>query len=100
VIGEPAAGGGAVVSIPADQLANVGPVLLLDVGVVVLLVGTAAGELDLLGAAVADQVVVEELAAVVGVDAAEAEGQALAHVLEGGDDPSLALAGHPSGFGP
>src|SRR5437016_5082096 len=35
-----------------EELADVRPVLLFDVGVVVLLVGPAAGELDLLGLAV------------------------------------------------
>jgi len=40
--------------------AYVGPVLLLDVGVVVLLVGSSAGELDLVFLAVAHQVVVDE----------------------------------------
>ena len=50
---EQADGGWAVVAVPANQLADVGPVLLLDVGVIVLLVGAAASELDLPGAAVA-----------------------------------------------
>src|SRR5262249_23257243 len=43
---------GGVVADVAEELADVGPVLLLDVDVVVLLVRPAAGELDLLGLAV------------------------------------------------
>jgi hypothetical protein len=41
--------GEAVVAHVAQELADVGPVLLLDVGVVVLLVGPPARELNLLG---------------------------------------------------
>jgi hypothetical protein len=36
-----------VVAVPADELADMGPVLLFDMGVVVLLVGPAPGEADL-----------------------------------------------------
>jgi len=46
----------------------VGPVLLLDMGVVVLLVGPPPGELDLLGLAVVPEMLVDELRAIVGVD--------------------------------
>jgi hypothetical protein len=38
-----------------------GPVLLLDVGVVILLVGTTTGELYVVALAVAVQMVVDEL---------------------------------------
>jgi len=54
-----------------------GPVLLLDVGIVVLFVGTRAGELDSAASWVllteGKKVVVDELAAVVGVDPLEGE---------------------------
>jgi hypothetical protein len=36
-----------VVEIPADEFANMGPVLLFDVGVVILLIRSASGERDL-----------------------------------------------------
>ncbi len=67
-----------------------GPVLLLDMGVVVLLVGPAPGEADLPRVAVAIEMMVDELAAVVGVDVQDLEGQNLAHLGEGLDDPNLA----------
>src|SRR5205814_2234506 len=44
---------------PSKKVVDVGPVLLLDVGVVVLLVGPAPGELDLLGLTVAIQMAVD-----------------------------------------
>jgi hypothetical protein len=68
----------------------VGPVLLLDVGVVILLVGAAPGELDALGLAVPVEMVVDELRAVVRVDPAEAEGQGAADRVQGRLDPRLA----------
>jgi hypothetical protein len=64
-----------VIAIPGHELADVGPVFLLDVGVVVLLVVAAAGELDAMGLAVMPQVVVDELAPIIGVDAAQGEAQ-------------------------
>src|SRR5262245_57804761 len=64
-------GGGSVVAHVPEQLADVGPVLLLDVGVVVLLVGAAAGELDLLGLTVVPQMLIDKLRAVIRVDPAE-----------------------------
>lgn len=45
----------------ADQAADVGPVLLLDVGTVVLVPGPAPSEGDLVGDAVVEQVSVDEL---------------------------------------
>ena len=53
------------VAVPADELADVGPVLLLDMGVVVLLLGPAPGEADLPIMAITVQIMVDELAAVV-----------------------------------
>src|SRR5262245_16215420 len=51
---------GVVAEIP-HELPHVGPVLLLDVGVVVLLVGRAARELDLVRLAVPEEMVIDEL---------------------------------------
>src|SRR6202162_6391211 len=72
-----------VVAHVAEELADVGSVFLLDVGVVVFLVGPAAGELDLLGLAVVPEMLVDELRAVVGVDAPQGKGQGLAELREG-----------------
>src|SRR6266403_4966196 len=71
-----------VIAYVPEELADVRPVLLFDVGVVVLLIGAAAGELDLLGLAVLPEMLVDELRAVVRVDAAQPEGQAGAELLE------------------
>jgi hypothetical protein len=57
----------------AQQLAHVGPVLLLDMRVVVLRVRPSPRELNLVGAAVAHQVRVDEFGAVVRVNAAQRE---------------------------
>jgi hypothetical protein len=66
-----------VVPVVAHELADVGPVLLLDVGVVVLLVGSPPRELNGVGLAVPVEGIVDELAPVVGVNAPEREGQPL-----------------------
>ena len=60
---------GRVVPDVPHELSDVGPVLLFDVGVVVFLVGPAPRELDPVVLAVADEVGVDELRAIVGVDA-------------------------------
>jgi len=92
-----------IVAVPAQELAHMGPVLLLDVGIVVLLIGAAAGELDGGGLlAVLDQMVVEELAAVIGVQGAQGERQNVANFLKSvenpGFSPSLDSPGlHPGG---
>ena len=66
-----------VVAIPAHKLSDMGPVFLLDVGVVVFFVGSRAGELDSTASwallTESKKVVVDELAAVVRVDPLERE---------------------------
>ena len=64
---------GGVVAVVAGGLADFGPVLLLDVGLVVLVVGSAAGEGDVPVGAPGAEVVVDELAAVVRVDSEDRE---------------------------
>ena len=85
-------GGLGSVAIIADERADDGAVLLLDMGTVVLLVGAAAGEGDALALAPGIQVVVDELGAVVAVQAAQGHRQTLADVVDGGADSFLALA--------
>jgi hypothetical protein len=65
---------------------------LFDVGVVVFLVGPAAGELNGVGPAVIVEMAVDELRAVIGVDAAQAEGQGLLQLDERRLDAALMLA--------
>ena len=74
-------GSGVIPHIP-HQFADMRPVLLLDVRVVVLLVRSPARELDLVGPAVLMQVRVDEFRAVVGVDATERERQGRAPLGE------------------
>jgi len=98
VAGRPSLRG--IVAQVAEQSADVGPVLLLDVSVVVLFVGTAARELDVMRLAVAPEMRMEELAAVVGVDAAQRERQRPAHLVESVADRLLALAEQGSRLSP
>ena len=58
-------GGRGVVAVVANEFAHVGPVLLLDVGAVVAVAGAGPGEGDLVGHAVVEQVVIDELGPVV-----------------------------------
>ena len=76
------------------------PVLLLDVAAVVLVARTRAGEGDLVLTAPVEQVEVDELRAVVGVDAADREGHHRSDVVEGGHDPFERLAGQAAVLGP
>jgi hypothetical protein len=78
----------------------VGPVFLLDVGIVVLLVGTAAGELNPMGLAVAKEVAVDELDTVIGVQALQREGQGRGDLLQGPVDAALALSQGCTSLGP
>ena len=63
----------------AEQLTDMGPILLLDMGLIVFLVGAAAGEADRVGSVcpVAPEVVVKKLGAVIDVEAQDGERQVL-----------------------
>ena len=69
---------GRLVAVVPDEPADDRPVLLLDVGLVVLPVRSAAGEGQLLPPTPAQQVVIQKLAAVVGVQPEQREGQPVA----------------------
>jgi len=87
-----------MVAVVADESTDHGPVFLLDVGVVVLPVGSGPGAGDALLLAVGVEVVVDELAAVVGVDTQEGEGKFLADVMDGATHSLLTLTQHaPAG---
>ncbi len=92
--------GGRVIPPVAHELADVRPVLLLDVGVVILLVRAPARELDLLGLTVPIEMVVDELGAVVRVDPPEAEGEDLSNLLQGRLDAGFAATEDGAGFHP
>ena len=86
----------------AQQLTRPHPVLLLDVGVVVAVIRARAGEGHGLLALVqvAQQVVVEELAAVVAVEAQQREGQPGLHRARGRQHARRALVPHGPALGP
>lgn len=68
------------------------PVALLDVGLVVLAVAAATGEGDLFSPSPLDEGVVDELRAVVGVQALEREREPSTDMVHGGAYPLLAPA--------
>ena len=76
-------GGLLLVALIAHQLPHDGPVLLLNMGLVVLLVGTRTGEDQLLLLAIAEQVAIDEAGVVVGVKAQKREGQQFLQFVEG-----------------
>ncbi len=78
------------VPVVADEAADDRPVFLLDVGLVVLAIRTAAGEGDVLLAAVAQELVVDEGVVIIRVQAAKRDWEAVADLLEGGEDGALA----------
>ena len=70
------------------------PVFLFYVGVIVFMIGTASGELD--GAVsvgkMSHQVVVEELGAVIAVEAEEGKGERLFDIFELFQNPGFSLS--------
>jgi len=89
-----------VIARPADRAPHHRPVPLLDVAVVVLAVGARAREADPPLAAVAQQVVVDERGAVVGVETEQRERQTALEQLERLKAPALHLVGHGPHLGP
>jgi len=83
--------GRGVVTVVADEFAHVGSVLLLDVGAIVAVAGAGAGESDLVGHAVVEQVVIDELGPVVGIDADDREREHPPDVHEGSNTHFSAL---------
>ena len=84
----------------AQQLPHVRPILLLDVRVIVLLVRAPASELDVMVRAIAAEMVIDELGAVVRIDPAQPKGHGLAQVLQAFLDVVLTLAHHRPRFHP
>ena len=86
----------------SEPLADVGPVLLFDMGVVLFVVGTAAGELDgffSLGE-VAVEVVVKEFGSVIAVEAEEGERERGFDIMDLFEDTGFPFAPYGSLFGP
>jgi len=89
-----------IVAVPTDEFADMGPVFLLDMGVVVFFVGPAAGEVDLAIRTVFFDMVVDELAAVVDVQPSEGKGEPQAHLFQSVHDASLSFPQNGPAFGP
>ena len=83
-------------AIIADELADDGAVLLLDVGAVVLLPGATAGKGDAVASAPIVEAVVDELRAVVAVETDEGNRQPLPDVMDRPAHAPLTFA--PDGF--
>jgi hypothetical protein len=67
----------------SEPLADMGPVFLFDMGVIVFVVGTASGELDGLFSLgkMSEEVVIEELGSVVTIEAKQGERQGCFDIL-------------------
>jgi hypothetical protein len=86
----------------SEPLADVGPVFLFDVSVVLFVVDAAAGELDGVGSLVevTEEVVVEEFGAVIAVEAEEGEREIGFDVMDLFEDAGFSFAPYGSLFGP
>ncbi len=82
-----------VQAVIANPLSYVSPVFLFDMGIVILVVGSASGKLDgaFPVAEVAYQMVIEELCSVVSVEAKDGKGQRFFHVLDLFEDTPFSL---------
>src|SRR6185312_9058446 len=90
---------GGVVAPVADGAAGDVPVLLLDVAAVVLVLRPGSGEGDLLLQAPGEQVLVDEFAAVVGVDPEQRERQCGLDLDQRGEHVPGGLVAHGADFG-
>ena len=93
---------GLIESFIAEPLTDMGPVFLFDMGVIVLVIGSASGELDRtfsLGE-MTKQMVVEELRSVIAIKAQQREGQSLLDVVELLEDARFPLSPDRSLFAP
>ena len=93
---------GVIEAFISEPLADVGPVFLFDMSIVLFVVGAAAGELDgffSLGE-VAIEVVVEEFGSVVAVEAEEGKRERGFDVMDLFEDSGFSFAPYGSLFGP
>lgn len=81
-------------SFVAEPLADMGPVFLFDMGVIVLVIGSASGELD--GAfslgKVSQEMVVEEFRSVIAIKAKQGEGKRLFDMVDLFENSGLPLS--------
>lgn len=91
---------GSVIAVVAGQVADDGVVFLFDVAVIVFAVGTTAGEGDVFMLAVLPEVFVNELAAIVAVNAQEGKREVGAACGDGLKHVAPGLVFRDSRFGP
>jgi len=78
----------------AEPLSDMGPVLLLHMGVIVLVVGPASGELDRVSSVgkVTQEMVVEKLRAVITIESPQGKGERLFNMMDLLKHPCLSFA--------
>ena len=93
---------GVIESFIAEPLTDMGPVFLFDMGVIVLVIGSASGELD--GAfslgKMTKEMVVEELRSVIAIKPQQREGQSVLNMVDLLEDARLPLSPNRSLFAP
>ena len=91
-----------VEAVVSEQLPDIAPVFLFDMGIVVFLVGSGSGELDswLMVGEVPQQVMVEELGAVVTIESFEFKGEVGLDIFDLCYDSGGAVVPCCSTFGP
>jgi hypothetical protein len=89
-----------IVAIVADALADNGVVFLFDVTAIVLAERTASGEGDFGVFAEAEEVAVDELRAIIGVEAEHGKGEFTLDVMECLQDPHQGFSAKSARFGP
>ena len=94
--------GGGIDAVIAQQVTRVGPVFLFDMSVVIFLVRPGASEIH--GAVsigkIADEMVVEELGAVITIEGQQWKGQRVFNVRHFFEDITRAFVPHGTAFGP
>lgn len=80
-----------IVAVIAHGGADDGVIFLFDEAVIVFAIGAAAREADLLLLTIAMELIVDELAAVVGIDTLEWKRETVADILQGLEDVALSL---------
>jgi len=89
-----------IIAIIADEFADVRPILLLNMRIVIFFVGTRTREFQVMLFAVAHQVRIQKFTAVVRVNGFERKGQRRCHLVERRDHAALPFAHYRTRLGP